>query len=99
VVLSASFFTLVLLIALVKHSLHKSAQDQNIRKIEKYMNLPDELHYRYNLSSELKKVESHPNPIEWLLARARAHTWLMLVMGLTLLVDLAILVGIAREWW
>jgi hypothetical protein len=99
VVLSASFFTLVLLIALVKHQLHKGAQDKNIKKIEKYMNLPDELHYRYDLSKELEKVEPKPSFLERLFAPLRAHTWLMAVMVVTLVADLAIFVGIALGWW
>lgn len=101
VVFSASFFTLVLLVALIKHRLHKSAQDVNIKKIEKYMNLPDDLHYRYNLSSlkDLKQVESNPNIFERILSRTRAHTWLTSVMGVTLLADLVILVGIIFNRW
>lgn len=99
VVLSASVFTLVLLIALVKHRLHKSAQDENIKKIEKYMNLPGDLHYRYDLSTELKQVEPKPNFLERLLAPLRAHTWLTAVMVVTFLADLVIFVGIAFGKW
>jgi len=99
VVFSASFFTLVLLIALIKHRLHKSAQDQNIRAIESYMNLPGEFHYRYDFSEELEKVESKPNFMERFLAPLRAHTWLMSVMGVTLVVDLVIFFGIAYGRW
>lgn len=99
VVFSASFFTLVLLVALIKHRLHKSAQDENIKKIERYMNLPDELHHRYNFSSELEKVEPHPNFFERRLAPTRAHTWLTSVMGVTLFADIVILAGIIFRLW
>lgn len=99
VVFSASFFTLVLLIALIKHRLHKSAQDENIKKIETYMNLPAELHYRFDLKKELRKVEPKPNLLESWLAPLRAHTWLMSVMVITLIADLAIFVGIVLGRW
>jgi len=99
VVLSASFFTFVLLIALVKHRLHKSAQEKNIEKIEQYMNLNEELHHRYQFPKEIEQVEKRPNFIERLLGPLRANTWLMSVMALTVLVDVAILVGIILGKW
>ena len=99
VVLSAAFFTFVLLVALVKHRLHKSAQEKNIEKIEKYMNLQEDLHHRYAFPKEINQVENRPNIIERMLGSLRANTWLMSVMGLTVLVDVVILVGIALGKW
>lgn len=99
VVLSASFFTFVLLIALVKHRLHKSAQDQNIRQIEESFNLEDKFHHIYKFPEELDDVEKKPNVFEKLLAPRSARTWLMSVMGLTILTDLVILAGILLSRW
>lgn len=99
VVLSAAFFTFVLLVALVKHRLHKSAQEKNIEKIEKYMNLPADLHHRYGFPKEIDQVEGRANVIEKMLGSLRANTWLMSVMALTVLVDVAILAGIIFFGW
>jgi hypothetical protein len=94
IVFSAAFFTFVLLIALVKHKLHKSAQDKNIKKIEERMQLDKEFHHVYDLKTELEKVEKHPNVIEHVLAPMRAGAWLMYVMVVILIVDAVILFGI-----
>ena len=98
-VISAAFFTFVLLVALVKHRLHKSAQDKNIQKIEQYLGLDEKLHHRYRFPEEINEVEGRPNFIEKLLGPMRANTWLMSVMAVTFLVDIAILVGIFLHSW
>jgi hypothetical protein len=90
VVFSAAFFTFVLLIALVKHRLHKSGQDANIRKIEKHLKV-EEFHHLYQFPEEIDQVEKAPNIIVKILSGRAANTWLMSVLVLTVLVDLAIL--------
>lgn len=98
IVFSAAFFTFVLLIALVKHKLHKSAQDKNMKKIENHLQLQEDFHYVYNLKTELEKVEEYPNLVERLLAQMRAGAWLMYVMVVILIVDITILVGVFYGW-
>ena len=98
VVFSASFFTFVLLIALVKHRLHKSGQDTNIRKIEEYLSV-EKFHHLYRFPDELDLVEKKPSITVRLLSGMKANTWLMSVMVLTALVDLAILIGIVLGQW
>jgi preprotein translocase subunit SecG len=99
VVLSAAFFTFVLLIALVKHTLHRSAQDKNIEKIEKYMQLDEEMHHRYDLRIELQQVERRPGFVEKLLSPMRANVWLMYVMVVVFIADIFILAGIISRLW
>lgn len=101
-VISAAFFTFVLLIALVKHRLHKSAQDRNIEKIEKHLKLREELHLRYKFSKKehLEEVEGkNPDKILKLLAPIGANKGLMYVMVVIFLVDIAILLGILFRFW
>ena len=99
VVFGASVFTFVLLLALVKHRLHKSGQDLNIEKIEKYFQLPDTLHQKYNFSDREQIKLVRPNLYERMLARLSAGKWLMFVMALTVITDIAILVGIWLGAW
>ena len=99
VVFGASVFTFVLLLALVKHRLHKSGQDLNIEKIEKYFQLPDTLHQKYNFSDREQIKLVRPNLYERMLAPLSAGKWLMFVMALTVVTDIAILVGIGFGIW
>jgi hypothetical protein len=104
VTLGASLYTFVLLIALVKHRLHQCAQRTNAIKIEeKFLTLPimKYYHHEYNLAdkNELHIVEPDPNIIESVLAPMKAHTWLMSIMLLTLIIDLITLVGIVFGKW
>ncbi len=101
-VISAAVFTFVLLIALVKHRLHKSAQDRNIEKIEKHLKLREELHLRYKFSKKehLEEVEGKkPDKILRLLASVGANRGLMYVMVVIFLVDIVILLGIPFRCW
>ena len=99
VVFGASVFTFVLLLALVKHRMHKSGQDLNIEKIEKYLQLPDSLHQKYNFSDREQIKLVRPNLYERMLAPLSAGKWLMFVMALTVITDIAILVGIGFGIW
>lgn len=100
VVLSGALLTFVLLVALVKHRLHKDAQDRNIRKIEEHLGLPPRLHHRYNFADtegeDFKEVEgSKPFWIVKELAPFGANKWLMGVMAVTILIDAIIVFYIA----
>ena len=99
VVLSASFFTFVLLVALVKHTLHRSGQDKNIKKIEDYMNFKEDMHHHYDFQKELKQVVSKPNSVEKLLSPMRANVWLMYVMVVIFIADIIIFAGIVYKAW
>jgi hypothetical protein len=103
VVLSASLFTFVLLIALVKHRLHQRAQDLNIRNIESFFLKENVRHFRpwYNFSNikDIQKVEEVDDeqkldPVVRRVGPLRAHRWLIFVMLLTVVSDLAILIGV-----
>jgi len=108
VVFSATFFTFVLLIALVKHRLHQRAQDQNILRIEEtFMNeKADIFHPTYNFSNvdHIRNVEQIPqNEKPGLIVRKlgsmRAHQWLINVMSITVITDIVIFTGIILYWW
>jgi hypothetical protein len=108
VVLSASFFTFVLLIALVKHRLHQRAQDLNIRNIEGFFLKKKLKYFRpwYNFSNieDIRKVEEVDHekkldPIIRTVGPLRAHRWLIFVMSLTVFTDIVILVGILARYW
>jgi hypothetical protein len=99
---SAAVFTFVLLVALVKHRLHKSAQDRNIERIEKHLKLREELHFRYNFSKKehLEEVEGKKQAkILQVLAPVGANKGLMCVMVVIFFVDIAILLGILFRYW
>ncbi len=100
VALSGALLTFVLLVALVKHRLHKDAQDRNIHKIEEYFGLDPRLHYRYNFTdtqgADFKEVEGERS--FWIvkdLAPFGANKWLMGVMAVTILMDFVIVLYIA----
>ena len=77
----------------------KSGQDLNIEKIEKYLQLPDSLHQKYNFSDREQIKLVRPNLYERMLAPLSAGKWLMFVMALTVITDIAILVGIGFGIW
>lgn len=100
VVLSGALLTFVLLVALVKHRLHKDAQDRNIHKIEEHLGLDSRFHQRYNFTdpqgADFKEVEGdRPFWIVKQLAPLGANQWLMGVMAVTILVDAIIVFYIA----
>lgn len=108
VVLSASLFTFVLLIALVKHRLHQRAQDLNIRNIERFF-LKENMEYfhpwyNFSLMEDIKTVEEvdSEKKLNLMVRRIgpmRAHKWLMFVMLLTAITDLVIFLGILAGYW
>ncbi len=108
VVLSASFFTFVLLIALVKHRLHQRAQDLNARSIESFFLKEKVGSFRpwYNFSKidDIKRVEEVSSekdldPVVRKVGPMRAHRWLIFVMSLTVFTDVVILIGILAHYW
>lgn len=100
VVLSASFFTFVLLIALVKHRLHKRGKDLNLKEIyENGLEVDEKFYHEFDLQKELHKLEDKPGRILRRLAGMKANRWLMSVMLITIMVDLVIFVGIVCGKW
>ena len=96
VVLSASFFTFVLLIALVKHRLHKRAKDANLKIIaeSEYLKVEEKFTREYQFPTDLPLLEKNPVIILKILSGMKANLWLMSVMAITVLVDLVIFIGI-----
>lgn len=93
IVLFASFFTFVLLLALVKHRLHQRGKDQNIKDLEELL-----VHKRwiYDFANPkiLELIEPHPNFITRIFAPLKANLYLMWIMVLTIIIDFGIILGI-----
>jgi len=92
----SGYFTFVLLIALVKHRLHESAQDKNISEIEKHLGIDSDLSKRYpfNNTQDIKAVDPHPYFIVLALGTMKANKWLMSVMLMIVVIDLLLCIGV-----
>lgn len=98
IIVLAGFFTFVLLVALVKHRLHQRAKDKNIEDIEKHLGYKI-TNYDFSKPEKILEVERKPFFIELWLGPLRTNHWLMGVMGLTIVIDAVLLMGIVVSWW
>jgi hypothetical protein len=102
----ASMFTLVFLIALIKHRLHQDAKSWNIREIEKEL-IDNEANRTKFFSftdtkdfAQLKEFpEKKPSFFIVLFKNAKAFNWLCWLMSLTIVIDIFLAIGIIFAWW
>jgi uncharacterized membrane protein YhaH (DUF805 family) len=94
----AGLFTFVLLIALVKHRLHQRSKDQNIKEIENLLGIRIEPCH-FEEKSVLDEIDPNPTLIQRWLSPLKTNHWLAGVMGLTILIDAVLFIGVVSRWW
>lgn len=102
IIFLATFFTIVLLIALVKHRLHQRGKDMNLEVLEKLLPLQTKL-YDTRDKDVVKLLEPDAyKPAGWIegiVAPLKAHNFLTGVMVVTILMDIAMFIGIITGNW
>jgi len=98
----ATFFTIVLLIALVKHRLHQCGKDKNLEILEKLLPLQTK-RYETKDKDVVKLLEPDAyEPTGWIVgvvAPFKAHNFLALVMVFTIVMDIVMFIGIITGNW
>jgi hypothetical protein len=98
IIFIACLFTLVLAIALSKHRLNQQGKAKNLEIFEEMLGVHTRI-FKFEKTEELKEVEENPTFPEILMARLKAHNWLIGVMVLTLVLDIVIFFGIIFSCW
>jgi uncharacterized membrane protein YhaH (DUF805 family) len=98
IILIASFFTLVLTIALTKHRLHQQGKAKNLCLLEDKLGMHTVI-YRFEDPKVLSEIEERPFFLEKWMGKLKTHNWLLIIMALTLILDVIVLIGILAFGW